>query len=55
MQEYHGKMFNYNEDFKNFIRKLTQIRKEINDLNKDVENKKNEASNLVKNQNERGD
>ena len=46
MQEYHHKMFNYNEDFKNFIRKLTQIRKELNDLDKEVFNKKEEANNL---------
>ena len=46
MQEYHQKMFNYNEDFKNFIRKLTQIRKELNDLDMEIFNKKEEANNL---------
>ena len=52
MQEYHGKMFNYNEDFKYFIRKLAQIRKELKDLDDQVKNKKEEANNLLKNQNE---
>ena len=40
MQEYHGKMFNYNEDFKYFIRKLAQVRKEIKDLEEEIKNKK---------------
>ena len=52
IQEYHGKMFNYNEDFKNFIRKLTQIRNELNDLDKDVKNEKEKVNNLIKNQND---
>ena len=52
MKEYHMKMFNYNEDFKNFIRKLTQIRNELNDLDKDVKNEKEKVNNLIKNQND---
>jgi len=52
MQEYHGKMFNYNEDFKNFIRKYSEIRKELKELDEEIKNKKEEADNLVKSQNE---
>ena len=52
IQEYHGKMFNYNEDFKGFIRKFTLIRKEILDLNEKMKNNKDEINNLVKKQNE---
>ena len=51
MQEYHGKMFNYNEDFKNFIRKYTLIRKELNELDTQIKNKREEANNLINNQN----
>ena len=51
MQEYHGKMFNYNEDFKNFIRKYTLIRKELNELDIQIKNKREEANNLINNQN----
>ena len=52
LEQYHGKMFNYNEDIKGFLRKFTGIRKEISDLNEAMKNNKDEINNLVKNQNE---